>query len=124
MEAICARCGASKRAARKKCAGCGLDPAKDDAVLVKSVYLSIGRFDVPDEQERYRAELARMAEALKSGSAIAFDPAELERLDQQRRAVNEVSWRTIGGTLIVFFLPALVALAVTWGALLVLKLLR
>ena len=81
-DAVCLRCGASKRMPQRRCSGCGWDPTEDpdtDA-LVKSVYLSIGRFEKVEDQEAYRKILETTGEAIRSGEHPGFDEAEIERL--------------------------------------------
>lgn len=101
---ICIRCGEEKKQPWQKCPRCGFDPSTDEAGLVKSVYLSTGRYEDPDDQSRYEIELRRIAEAIKNGRNVEYDAAELERLRQQEQAVEHFSpW----GPLFRLFLPAI-----------------
>ena len=124
MRAICVQCGSVKTAPSRKCRRCGLDPKRDDDLLVKSVYLSQDRFDDPKEQQRCAEELPLFAEMLKAGGQISFDEHDLERLRGQLGAVREVRWWNVFGALLRIFLPAILALGAVYGALWALKNLR
>lgn len=112
--AICVRCGYAKSKPWRKCRHCGLDPTQDDEALVRSVYLSTGRYDTEEDQRAYEEELDAVGRAIRSGGSVTYDSAELERLRGQRRAVENyapwsVVWRLflpagllIGGLLVVY----------------------
>ena len=91
---VCMSCGHEKKAPYKKCPSCGFDPAKDEADMVKSVYLSLGRYDNEDEQERYCQELQCISAALARGEQISYEEEELKRLKAQKKEVESVKlWR-------------------------------
>jgi hypothetical protein len=75
---------------------------------VRSVYLSLGRFEGELERDRYAAELTETAATLKTGGAVAFIPSELERLSKQLRVVRSVTPRMAWGAIGRLFLPAAV----------------
>ena len=102
--AICIRCGNEKREPWRICGQCGFDPATDEEALIKSVYLSTGRFDQHPEQEAYVRSLRIFATSIQAGEFISYDAAELDRLKRQRAQVEEFSpW----GPLLRLFLPAM-----------------
>lgn len=110
--AICLRCGASKKRPWTACGSCGLDPADDREVLVKSVYLSVERFEDGTERRRYRKELDEIASRIRAGEAPELDEAELKRLRKQRRLVESVPASAILGALFRFFLPVIVVVVI------------
>jgi hypothetical protein len=125
---ICISCGAQKRAPYARCRCCGLDPSTDEASLVKSVYLSTGRFvtgsETDEEEERkaqYAAELDDLARALRSGKQVNYDPDELARLSAQYRLMKSVPRRAIWGAVFRTFLPAFALGAVLLLAILFLR---
>ena len=93
--AFCVRCGSGKDRPWNSCGQCGLDPSSDESLLIRSVYLSLGRYEDPDEQERYRPELERLAGIVRAGGEIAYDPGELARLAEQKAMVESVSTGTL-----------------------------
>jgi hypothetical protein len=103
------------------CGACGLDPTQDPEALVRSVYLSTGRFDDFDEGEAYREELAGIALQIQAGQAPSFDEADLARLREQRAHVLQVKPRFVAGALARLFLPALLFLAALWGLVFLLR---
>jgi hypothetical protein len=90
--AICLRCGAQKIAALAKCDSCGFEPAGDVESLVKSVYLSTGRYNEVDSATKYQSLLVKYSDLIKSGIPIEFEQSELDRLELQMKAVDSVSW--------------------------------
>lgn len=124
IRAICVRCGAAKPHATKTCKRCNVDPTVDDALLVRSVYLSLARFESPDDHPDYESELAELARNIEAGSEIDFDERELTRLREQLLAVKQVSWPDVLRALVRIFLPAFVVLAAIYGAILTLRLAR
>jgi hypothetical protein len=110
LSAICIRCGASKEAPYARCNACGFEP-RDDSDLVKSVYLSAGRFDPSKSPESYQAELQTLANTLSSGGAVEYTPSELIRLESQLRSFRAVPTRTVWGAVGRLFLPAAIVLA-------------
>lgn len=89
-----------------------------ESTHVKSVYLSIGRFDDEDDWDRYSAELAKVGKAIARGEPVDFDEDELERLLQQKRDVESVTTLDVVSFLFRAFLPGVAFLAVLWGFLL------
>lgn len=106
-DAICVRCGHAKSKPWATCERCGLDPVADEEVLVKSVYLSTGRFVAPEEKARYRGELDRIGAAIEGGAQPAFIDAELVRLRAQRGLVKQIPPSTAWGAVLRLFLPAI-----------------
>jgi hypothetical protein len=102
--AICIRCGNEKREPWWKCRRCGLDPMKDEETLVKSVYLSTGRYEDGNDQIRYETELLQVAEAIKNGENVGYEEGDLARLRKEKSLVEQFSpWRAV----LRFFLPAI-----------------
>ncbi|HVU01153.1 MAG TPA: hypothetical protein VHE30_05350 [Polyangiaceae bacterium] len=112
--AICIQCGSRKRAASHRCRNCGFQPGDDEALL-RSVYLSIGRYEEPDAQERYAHELDEVGQQVRSGAPPEFDSTELNRLREQLRAVRSISWFAVLNTLLRIFFPAMLLLALLFG---------
>ena len=110
--ALCPRCGTPKKQPWVKCKNCGLDPADDEEVLVKSVYFSVERFDDADDRQRYGKELDELGKRLRAGERPSFDDAELEQLRQQKRLVASVPYSAVWGAVFRLFLPAIIPLAV------------
>ena len=109
-EAICLRCGSEKRRPWQQCSTCGFTPQDDEDSLLKSVYLSVGRFDDFDEQTEYRKELAVLAERLRAGMPIEFDARELARLAEQRDLVRSVKLISVLAELVRMFMPHLLVI--------------
>lgn len=109
--AICIRCGAKKKRPYHKCRSCGLDPKGDEAALVRSVYLSTGRYEDPDEAGRYVEELERHAAAIRAGQEVAYDEDELARLRRQKHLVESVPFSAVLGAMFRSFLPGILLLA-------------
>jgi hypothetical protein len=114
-KALCLRCGAAKATPWATCRRCKFNPEGDEDALVKSVYLSEGRFEDPDEQERYRTELQHMAEELSAGHPIIFEPDELRRLLEQKRLVESIRPAAAFKALFKYFLPVILFVVVLWG---------
>jgi hypothetical protein len=108
---ICIKCGAKKYLPWQRCKHCKFDPSGDEDALVRSVYLSTGRFEEPDDQTSYIPELSRLAGIIQSGLPIEFDAAELSRLSSQQRNFVSVPWSAAWGAIFRFFLPALLLIA-------------
>lgn len=83
MYAICLRCGEPKDVPYGRCSECGYQPTADDS-LVKSVYLSLGRYDTPGEQLKYEHELMELANQIRERKEIAFDSDDMLRLHKQK----------------------------------------
>lgn len=115
FDAICIRCGEPKRTAYQRCGHCAFDPAQNEDALVKSVYLSLGRYEDEDDRHRYREELALMGRALREGGdPIDYDLAELSRLLAQKRLLDSIPPSAAWGVLFRFFLPAVIFLGILW----------
>lgn len=87
-KAICLRCGQAKRAPWQVCLDCKFDPNGDAESLIKSVYLSAGRFDDNDAIKKYETVLEQFSQKIKNGKEISFDPSDLDRLRLQRVEVR------------------------------------
>lgn len=81
-QSICIQCGDEKDAPWKICKTCSFDPRSTSEHLVKSVYLSVGRFDDVEMQLAYKQDLKRFALLIKSGNAVDFDTDELGFVDK------------------------------------------
>ncbi len=119
--AICLECGSAKNAPWKTCEDCGLNPNNDPDALVRSVYLSVGRFDSSDDRKAYEDELAVFAACLRRGEEVTFDANEVARLREQRAEVESVSTSDLIGTLFRFFLPGSLFLLALVAVLIILK---
>lgn len=122
--AICISCGRSKSWHWKRCRYCGLDPLSDESLLVKSLYLSTGRFDEERTQKRYEKELDRIAKDIQEGKAVEFDSKEIDRLLTLKHQCDSVSVNVLIRTLWYLFLPGIVFLLFLYGAFSVLRLLH
>jgi hypothetical protein len=118
-KAICISCGSRKNKLYHKCGGCGFDPTADDQSLVKSMYLSTGRFVTGEEteeeyesQKTYSIELDDIAEQIKNGRSVEYDQNELTRLQEQLSLVRSIPFTTVRGAVVRIFLPAFVLLGV------------
>lgn len=78
--AICIRCGHPKIGALVPCHGCGFDP-KDPQDAAKSIMLS--------DQVLGRSDLEAMADRLKRGEPLTFDPQDVERVAEVTRQVGQ-----------------------------------
>jgi len=121
MFAICLRCGATKELPYETCVGCGFQPTEEDESLLKSVYLSLGRYDTPDEQSRYALELVTLAEQLRRGEEIEFDGDDLRRLQKQKGEVEHLSYAGTTYLLFRIFFPGILLLLILIGVLVILK---
>ncbi len=124
-DAICLRCGETKRRPYETCEKCGFDPTRNEDDLVKSVYLSLGRFEGEEEQARYESELQLMGRAIREGGeVIDFDPVELSRLKAQKHIMEGNLNFSVVGVLFKLFRPAFIFLGILCILLLILFLLR
>lgn len=114
-KAICVNCGAKKSAPWKPCKACGLDPQGDEELLLRSVYLSLGRFEDETDQERYGQELDKIGRAIAGGEAFLFEPGELTRLRSQLRAFQQIPLSAVLWTLFLWALPGLLIIIGLWG---------
>ncbi len=120
-DAVCIRCGSRKRTPWRRCRRCGLDPSGDPETLVRSVYLSTARFEAPDERRAWAATLDAVAARIEAGTPPEFGDGELRRLRAQRDAVRRVPASAVWRAVLRLFLPALVFLAILFGAVLLLR---
>ena len=116
--AICLKCGTAKRQPWKLCQECGFDPTLQESAHVKSVYLSIGRFEDDDARDRYSVELAKIGKAIGRGESVEFDEDELERLLQQKQDAESVTVFDVVSIIFHLFLPIVAFLVSMWGLLL------
>jgi len=121
LRALCVNCGYAKARPSERCKACRFDPTTDDGALVRSVYLSVGRVDDPDARAALSEELSVLQKDIRAGRPVEFDPTELARLADQLRRVRSVSWRAVWVTLIRFFAPGILVLAVVGAALWLLR---
>lgn len=91
-EAVCIVCGEGKSSPWKVCKACKFDPKARSDALIKSVYLSTGRYDNQICKDEYRNELSRISEDIKSGFTISYDESDIVRLNNQMNTVNNVKW--------------------------------
>jgi hypothetical protein len=106
-EAVCMRCGNHKSIAWATCERCGYDPNRDAEGLVRSVYLSVGRFDTPHEKAWYRTELDRIGLDIEKGEQPGFAEAELDRLRAQGALVRKIGAPAVSRAMLRIFLPAI-----------------
>ncbi len=123
-KAICLRCGGAKRRPWQTCRRCGFTPETDPEDLIKSVYLSVGRFDDADRSTVYEAELEALAGVIRAGQPLEFDPEELARLREQKRVVESIPMAAVWGAVFRFLLPGFALLAVLVLIALLLRTLR
>ncbi|WBQ17838.1 hypothetical protein [Sphingobium yanoikuyae] len=90
-KAVCVKCGALKRAAWQKCPNCSFDPKSDEKSLIKSVYLSAGRFS-DGENPQYESELDIISVKIRNGVSINYDQECMERLRRESKMVRSVPW--------------------------------
>ena len=115
IQAICIRCGERKRAAYQRCGHCEFDPSQNGDDLVKSVYLSLDRYEGDDDRRRYEGELVLMGRALREGGElIDYEPAELSRLRAQKQLVDSIPPRAVWDAVFRLFLPAVIFLGILW----------
>jgi len=108
IHSICPRCGTPKRKPGKKCGHCGLDPDQVEEALVKSVYLSIERFEDGDDRQRYGEVLRDLSARMRAGESPEFDASVLDELRKQRRLVSSVPASAVWGAVFRLFLPVIV----------------
>ena len=90
-KAICIKCGALKRAAWQICSNCSFDPRLDENSLIKSIYLSVGRFS-NDENPEYQYELDIISEKIMNGLSINYDPKCMRRIKKESKMFKTVPW--------------------------------
>jgi hypothetical protein len=118
-EAVCLKCGQWKNAPYSKCQSCGFQPRPGSDDEIKSVYLSLGRFEDASDRKDYVNELRELASQIQNQAPITFDEAELYRLQQQRRLFQSASSKQAWLAMLRLFLPAIwlllgLALLVLW----------
>jgi hypothetical protein len=123
-EAICIRCGNKKSTPWEKCGRCGYDPSRDEDALVKSVYLSVGRFRESAAKDRYRTNLDQIGEALEAGEQPAFQESELARLKAEKAFVESVRPSAAWAAILRLFLPAVGLLILLFGIAYMIRLLK
>lgn len=106
-DAVCLRCGEWKKAPYAKCGSCGFQPSSGSEEEIKSVYLSLGRFEEGSDRKDYLEELSRLAGRIKNHEAIGFEATELQRLEEQRRLVRSASPKQAWLAILRLFLPAI-----------------
>ena len=121
MRAICLKCGSNKSQPCERCEACSFRPSENSDDLVKSVYLSLGRYDTEEERTRYRAELDTISRQLGAGEEIKFDRAELERLRRQKADVDSTGDWSLFRYLVRLFLPGIVIVLLLIGILYALR---
>lgn len=109
-QAICISCGRPKRAGWKRCRHCGFHPGNEEAGLVRSIYLSVDRFDEEEDRRRYARELDQIGRQIEDGKEIMYDAAELSRLLEEKRAVEDVSNWAVLRVIVVILLPVILLL--------------
>lgn len=113
MKVVCIKCGADKNAPWQECPQCGLEPVDED--LVKSVYLSSGRFALdPERAAEYESELADFQAAIRGGRTIEYEEPDLQRLREEKEFVE--TWPEVAtwSTLFRFLLPGIIFLIFLW----------
>ncbi len=105
----------------RKCPDCAFDPQQDREDLVKSVYLSSGRFDSQSNKEKYEEQLNSYSVRLRSGLSVEYDQAEIERLDAQLTEVEMFDENLILKYLFRVFFPGILLLLFLIGVLMILK---
>lgn len=123
-EAICLRCGGSKSTPWEKCERCGYDPGADEEALVKSVYLSTGRFTEARDKVRYRMELDRIGAAIEANEQPIFAESELARLRAQKALIERIPPSAAWNAVLRLFLPAAGFLILLFGVAYLIRLLR
>jgi hypothetical protein len=121
MTAVCVRCGAIKPLPYETCIDCGFQPEHDSEDLVKSVYLSTGRYDSPTDQTRYEAELRHMSQQIAKGIDLAYDENDLMRLRAQKAEVECVDERAAVRYVFRILFPGFVFILILAGILIALK---
>lgn len=91
-EAVCIACGEGKSSPWKVCKSCRFDPNTSSDALVKSVYLSTGRYSDQIRKDKYRNELSKISEDIRSGISINYEESDIIRLNNQMSDVKAVKW--------------------------------
>ncbi len=90
--------------------------------MVKSVYLSVGRYDTLDKQSQYASELRDLAKQIRDGREVAFDLEDLSQLANQKAMLESVSMAGALRYLARVLLPGILVLLLLIAVLIVLKL--
>lgn len=91
-EAVCISCGESKSHPWDVCNSCKFSPGDNLQLLVKSAYLSVGRYEDRRDQDIYRIDLLKIGQGIKSGSDTYFNKSDIDRLTHQLIMVKGVKW--------------------------------
>lgn len=91
-EAVCIVCGGGKSSPWEVCSSCKFDPRSSSESLVKSVYLSTGRFEEMDRKDNYRNELSNISIKIRSGELLEYETHDIMRLRDQLKFVNRIQW--------------------------------
>lgn len=105
MFAICLKCGEEKNFPWENCSSCNFIPSGSD--LIKSVYLSQGRFDDEKMQNEYKEELKKYSLQIKKNVKIRYDKNELKRLGKEKIIIEKFN-PSIFSILFNFFLPSVI----------------
>lgn len=73
--------------------------------MAKSIIMSISRYDDGDERKRYAKELEDLSGALRRGEEPRYDEAELSRLLEEKKVLEQVPMRSVWGAVLRTFLP-------------------
>ena len=91
-EAVCIVCGEGKSSPWEVCEVCKFDPKRSQDSLVKSVYLSTGRYDDECSKKIYRNYLNEIAMDIKGRNVIQFHEPDIDRLKRQMNMIKDVKW--------------------------------
>ncbi len=114
MFCICMKCGGEKTNPWQECVQCKFCPAPMSDDLVKSVYLSVGRFETFEEREKYKGDLKELGGQLSRGQSILFDEAEIDRLTEQMKLVEQTKVHDLVVVILKLLVPAILFLLVLW----------
>jgi hypothetical protein len=92
--------------------------------MAKSIYLSTGRYAGLDEPEGWRSELAQLQRSLKSGQKVSYNEAELARTAATKEAFRRAPPSSAWNTVLRFFMPGVLLIAVIWLLVWLLRTLR
>lgn len=102
-EAVCIVCGEEKRSPWKICKSCGFDPNSSPDALVKSVYLSTGRYEDRADKDIYKDHLLKFSEDIKSGISVYYEECDILRLTKQMDSVISITWHALSIVVLKFF---------------------
>ena len=99
-DAICFKCGFTKRNWDAKCRKCGFSPINDTESMAKSYILSIDRYDegnAPEDRMKIRDfeedELDEIGEKIRRGEHYKFDPEEVRQVAQVFELAKQANWK-------------------------------